>query len=61
MQENVIKKRSGWISRKPDRLCYFKDTVINHIEIFTSSVTKSVLLTRYNHINQADIFASAHH
>ena len=34
---------------------------INPVQIFTSSVTKSVLLIGYSHINQGDIFTSAHH
>ena len=34
---------------------------INQIEIFTSSVTKLVLLLEQDHINQADIFNSPHH
>ena len=34
---------------------------VNQVEIFTSSVTKSVLLIGHNYINQVDIFMSAHH
>ena len=34
---------------------------INHIEICTLLVTKSVLLVGHNHINLTDMFTSAHH
>ena len=34
---------------------------IDHVPVFTSLVTKSVLFIGHSYINQADIFTSAHH